>query len=84
MNANFKNKTNCSRCVDTVDPWQTRATLLKAAGLGRAGLARPRREAGQEEEPTCVVGGAPPRLCKYVLVQSLETLNPKYFPHDGK
>jgi len=54
---------------DTQDPLVTRSELLKAYELGREGKLgvdhKTKRDAESEsEKPSCVVGGAPPRLCK--------------------
>lgn len=48
----------------TQDPWSTQKKLMKAYELSRNGvnnLSRTKRDAKESE---CVVGGAPPRLCK--------------------
>lgn len=48
------------------DPWATRKSLLEAYSLSREGLPVYRfdREKREAKEDKCVVGGAPPRLCK--------------------
>jgi len=50
----------------TVDPWATHKNLMKAYEFSRNGvpvngLSRSKRDAKESE---CVIGGAPPRLCK--------------------
>ena len=62
---------------ETADPWTTQKNLMKAYSLSRNGMpvngiSRSTRDA---EENNCVVGGAPPRLCKYVNLIWKETLN---------
>jgi hypothetical protein len=52
--------------TDTADPWDTHRSLMRAYELSRNGMAvngfaRNKRDS---EESKCVVGGAPPRLCK--------------------
>ena len=65
--------------LGTNDPWETQKTLLSAHRMTRDGLIRTRREAtGAEEEKDdtqCTIGGAPPRLCKYVDKQISFTNN---------
>merc|ERR1711892_1277033 len=55
-----------SEQTETADPWTTQKNLMKAYSLSRNGMpvngiSRSTRDA---EENNCVVGGAPPRLCK--------------------
>jgi len=62
---------------DTQDPHVTRQELLSAYALGREGVlggdSRAKREA-EDSGSKCVVGGAPPRLCK----SSYNTTAPMY------
>jgi len=55
-----------SEQTETADPWATHRNLLRAYELSRNGmpvngLSRSTRDT---EEKKCVIGGAPPRLCK--------------------
>ena len=56
-----------SNLPSTLDPSVTQQRLLQAYGEAREGglLSRTRREG---DTTGCVVGGAPPRLCKYASV----------------
>lgn len=52
--------------AETTDPWATQKNLMKAYSLSRDGMPVNgiSRNTRDTEESKCVIGGAPPRLCK--------------------
>ena len=64
---------------ETTDPWATQKNLMKAYSLSRDGMPVNgiSRNTRDTEESKCVIGGAPPRLCKYVKYRLKRNIEPK-------